>query len=93
MRQEQRYEFTNRTVRIGISALCVAGIALCAFSLAPTMSVAATETASPAANGPSETIGASIARWGLVLVTLLGALAAVGYVGAKGYKIVQSSKQ
>lgn len=94
MIQEQRHEFTNRTVRIGIFALCVAGITLCMFALMPTASAAtATETASQATNQAGGTIGTGVTRWGLILVTLLGALTAVGYVGTKGYAIVQSSKQ
>lgn len=94
MTQEQRHEPTNRTARFESIALRVIGLVLCALAVVPTASAATTtETASRATNGVSATIGTGVTRWAFVLVVLLGALAAVGYVGAKGYAIVQSSKQ
>ncbi|WP_336133555.1 hypothetical protein [Natronomonas amylolytica] len=37
--------------------------------------------------------GSAIPRWVLPVVALLGSFVAVGYVGAKGYAIVEGSKQ
>ncbi|MEF8914554.1 hypothetical protein [Natronomonas sp.] len=38
-------------------------------------------------------VGGAISRWFVTLVALLGTFVAVGYVGAKGYAIVEASKQ
>jgi hypothetical protein len=38
-------------------------------------------------------VGGAIPRWVLPVVALLGSFVAVGYVGAKGYAIVEASKQ
>jgi hypothetical protein len=38
-------------------------------------------------------VGGSIPQWFVTLVALLGSFVAVGYVGAKGYAIVEANKQ
>lgn len=93
MAQEQQYLSTNRFSGIGPLIVSLVGFAASSVAFVPTAS-AATETV--ATSTPSDHIGwvagVGVPRWLLGLAALLGTLVAVGYVGAKGYEIVESSK-
>jgi hypothetical protein len=94
MAQEQQYMSTNRFVGIGPLIARLVGLAASFVAFVPTAS-AATGAMSPPpqANHIGSVAGVGIPRWVIVLVVLLGTLVAVGYVGAKGYEIVESSRQ
>jgi hypothetical protein len=93
MTQEQQQMSTTRFVGIGPLISRLVGLAASSVAFVPTAS-AATETV--ATSTPSNHLGwvsgVGIPRWLIALVVLLGTLVAVGYVGAKGYEIVESSK-
>lgn len=94
MSQEQSQESTNRVVAVGVLVVCLVGIALCSVALVSATGAAAdTATASPTAEEANAMSGFAIPRWLGPLVALLGSLVAVAYVGSKGYKIVEQSKQ
>jgi hypothetical protein len=92
MAQEQQYTSTNGFVGIGPQIARLVGLAVSAVAFVPTAS-AATGTASPQADHIGSVSGVGMPRWLIVLIVLLGTLVAVGYVGAKGYEIVESSRQ